>query len=116
VRSNIITAMRKLCGHLRTLGLEEKLAAETAADSNDETSSGMTPKEAFDLLIAHLVDSTADPSDLPEPDLSNDWVGINPRAGQSANNDMKQFLALWKPIKTVWEVRFVGLNFYFLNA
>jgi len=110
VRSNIITAMRKLCAHLRGLGLEEQLAQEGPPENNanDESSSGMTPKEAFDLLIAHLVDNTANPNDLPKPDMSNDWVGENARAGLNANNDMRMFLALWKPIKTLWEVR--GIN------
>ena len=54
VRSNVITAMRKLCSHLRSLGLEEQLAQEPKPEE-DEHSSGMTPKEAYDLLIAHLV-------------------------------------------------------------
>jgi hypothetical protein len=124
VRSNIITAMRKLCSHLRSLGLEDQLAQESsqlpedgggsaAAAAVSNSSSGqagtiMTPKAAFDLLVAHLVDFTADPADLQTPngDANNnkDWVGQSPRAGLGANNDAKQFLQLWRPIKTLWEV------------
>lgn len=105
VRSNVITAMRKLCSHLRTLGLEEQLSQEPKPE-DDEHSSGMTPKEAYDLLIAHLVDYTANPNDLETPNGdTKDWVGTSARAGLGANNDSKQFLQLWRPIKTLWEVR-----------
>ena len=105
VRSNVITAMRKLCSHLRSLGLESQLSQE-AKPEDDEHSSGMTPKEAYDLLIAHLVDYTANPNDLEVPNgETKDWVGTSARAGLGANNDAKQFLQLWRPIKTLWEVR-----------
>lgn len=98
VRSNIITAMRKLCAHLRTLGLEDQLAQEAKAGGAE-----MSPKEAFDLLVSHLVDNTGDSSTLPKPP-ADDWVGESARAGLSANNDAKLFLALWKTIKILWEV------------
>lgn len=106
VRSNVITAMRKLCSHLKSLGLEDKLSQEPKPEE-DEHSSGMTPKEAYDLLIAHLVNYTANPNDLDSPngDSKDDWVGTSARAGLGANNDAKQFLQLWRPIKTLWEVR-----------
>ena len=69
----------------------------------------MTPKEAFDLLVAHLVDFTADPAELEQPNGdAKDWVGQSPRAGLGANNDAKQFLQLWRPIKTLWEVSFAN--------
>lgn len=103
IRSNIITAMRKLCSHLRNLGLEDQLAEEPKAEDNN----GMTPKEAYDLIVAHVVDNTANPDDLKIPAENSDgkdWVGQSPRAGLGANNDAKQFLQLWKPIKTLWEV------------
>ena len=106
IRSNIITAIRKLCSHLRNLGLEEQLATEPKPE--DDASCGMTPKEAFDFLVAHLVDNTANPEDLqtpPENSDGKDWVGQSPRAGLGANNDAKRFLQVWKPIKTLWEVR-----------
>lgn len=108
VRSNVITAMRKLCAHLRSLALEEQLASEAPQDTNDESCSGLTPKQAYDLLISHLVDNTGNPDDLqlPENGDSKDWVGESARAGLSAINDSKVFLSLWKPIKTLWEVRF----------
>ena len=107
IRSNIITAMRKLCSHLRSLGLEAQLAREPKPE--DDNGLGMTPKEAYDLLVGHLVDNTASPQDLEEPQESSnvqDWVGQSPRAGLGANNDAKQFLQLWRPIKTLWEVSF----------
>jgi hypothetical protein len=106
VRSNIITAMKKLCSLLRSLGLESQLAEESPPESHDDTPSGMTPKEAYDLLVAHLVDNTGNPSDLmPVNGDVRDWVGESARAGLGANNDAKLFLTLWKPIKTLWEVR-----------
>lgn len=102
VRSNVIIAMRKLCAHLKNLGMEAQLAAELKPESSD-----MTPKQAFDLVVAHVVECTADPSDLETPNADGkDWVGNSPRAGLGANNDAKQFLQLWKAIKTLWEVRF----------
>ena len=103
VRSNVITAMRKLCNLLRNLGLEEQLAQEPKAE--DDNGTGKTPKEAYDIVMAHLIDGTASPEDLPDPDLSKDWVGTSARAGLGANNDAKQFMQLWKYIKTLWEVR-----------
>jgi hypothetical protein len=104
IRSNIITAMRKLCSHLRSLGLESQLAEEPKPE--DDCGCKMTPKEAFDLILAHVVDNSAAPEDLEMP-LDNgekDWVGQSARAGLGANNDAKQFLRLWKPIKILWEV------------
>lgn len=103
VRSNVITAMRKLCSHLRNLGLEDQLSKEPMPEND---SSGMTPKEAYDLIMAHVVENTADPNELELPNGdTEDWVGVSPRAGLGANNDAKQFLQLWRPIKTLWEVR-----------
>jgi hypothetical protein len=105
VRSNVITAMRKLCAHLRNIGLEEALAKEPLPENGDGAAA-MTPKQAYDLIIAHVVDCTADPSELPVPNGdSEDWVGTSARAGLGANNDAKQFLQLWRAIKTLWEVR-----------
>mmetsp|Transcript_817 Transcript_817/g.1939 ORF Transcript_817/g.1939 Transcript_817/m.1939 type:complete len:418 (+) Transcript_817:356-1609(+) len=99
VRSNIITAMRKLCQLLRTLGLEDQLAQEAPTDPEDPT----TPKEAFDQLIAHLVDNTAAPIDDAQNGGSEDWVGHSARAGLGPNNDAKQFLQLWRPMKILWD-------------
>lgn len=116
VRSNVITAMRKLCSHLRSLGLEGQLSEEPKPE-DDEHSSGMTPKEAYDLLVAHLVDYTANPNDLETPNGEvSDWVGTSARAGLGANNDAKQFLQLWRPIKTLWEVCVTICLFPFLSC
>ena len=103
VRSNVITAMRKLCLLLRNLDLEGQLAEEPAAEGDD-----MTPKQAYDGLCAHLVDGTA-PAPAPEEKVPNggadDWVGHSARAGLGPNNDAQLFLQLWRPMKSLWEVR-----------
>jgi signal recognition particle receptor subunit beta len=102
VRSNVITAMRKLCLLLRNLDLEGQLAEEPASDSDEN----MTPKQAYDGLCAHLVDGTA-PAPAPEEKVPNggadDWVGHSARAGLGPNNDAQLFLQLWRPMKALWE-------------
>lgn len=102
VRSNIITAMRKLCTLLKTLQLEDQLATEPRADEHNGTN--MTPKQAYDLIVAHLIEGTGAPEDLTRVS-EKDWVGTSARAGLGANTDAQQFLQLWRPIKTLWEVR-----------
>jgi len=101
IRSNVITAVRKLCGLLRSLELEGQLSEEPAPELG-----GITPKAAYDVLVAHLIDNTGNPDDLDVPNGdSYDWVGSVARAGLGANNDAKQFLQLAKVIKILWEVR-----------
>lgn len=102
VRSNIITAMRKLCTLLRNLNLEEQLSAEPAPENGG--GSNMTPKQAYDFIMPHLIEGTANSDELPAPNMEKDWVGISPRAGPGANNDAKLFLQLSPYIKTLWEV------------
>jgi G-protein alpha subunit len=110
VRSNVITAMRKLCTLLRTLNLEEQLAAEPKAERDNGTN--MTPKQAYDLIVAHLIDGTGQPEDLKDLIVApssgaaaeKDWVGSSARAGLGANTDAQQFLQVWRLIKTLWEV------------
>jgi len=103
IRSNIIVAIRKLCTHLRNLGLEETLSQEPAPDADDGKGT-MTPKEAFDELLAHLVDNTAAmPEENGDSNNSRDWVGQSPRAGLAANNDAKQFLQHVNAIRIVWQ-------------
>ena len=80
------------------LELEEDLEEEPAANGAD-----MTPFEAFELLVSHLLDGTAEP--LPQLDLSDDWVGHCASAGLGPNNDAQMFLQIWKPIKILWQVR-----------
>lgn len=100
VRSNVITAMRKLCQLLRHLDLVSQLASEPAPDSDD----GITPKQAFDHLCSYLVDGTAPPVEEKVPNGgAGDWVGHSARAGLGPNNDSQQFLQLWKPMKVLWE-------------
>jgi hypothetical protein len=116
VRSNIITAMRKLCALLRALQLEEQLAAEPRAENDNQTN--MTPKQAYDLIVAHLIDGTGKPEDLAAisaaPSGEKDWVGSSARAGLGANTDAQLFLQLWRPIKTLWEVRIVNFVLLFI--
>ena len=135
-RSNIVVAVRKLCAHLRNLGLEEELdresrEAEGQLEGGDHSS--MTVRQAYDELMAYLVDNTAtaaggatdpgrsvglasqDPFSLKYPPLDDgkilgsngkkDWVGQSPRAGLAANNDAKLFLAHHDSIRILWQVR-----------
>jgi len=107
-RSNIVVAVRKLCSHLRNLGLEEELDREwrETEELEDGDHSSMNCRQAYDELMAYLVDNTATPS---AQDPSNgeegkkDWVGQSPRAGLAANNDAKQFLAHHESIRILWQ-------------
>ena len=117
-RSNIVVAMRKLVSHLRDLGLEEELDRESK-NHNDSNSDGgimMTCREAYDELMAYLVEnsgaaSAQDPSTTTtngsggENGGKTDWVGNSPRAGLAANNDAKLFLAHHKAMEILWKVR-----------
>ena len=111
VRSNIVTAIRKLCLLTRQLGYDKKLdeesAAATAADLSDV--SGMTPKEAYDQIMGYLVDNTAtDPyPEIPQEQAERDWVGKSTRAGIQANLDAQQFLQHVQAIRVLWQVSFV---------
>jgi GTPase SAR1 family protein len=107
VRSNIVTAMRKLCNLTRDLGLEwrldEESAAATAADLNDV--SGMTPREAFDQIVAYLVDSTATEPfpPIPAERAERDWVGRSQRTGLEANQNAQHFLQHVEAIRVLWQ-------------
>ena len=96
VRSNIITVTRKLCQVIRLLELEDDLEEEEAGED------GMTPFDAFELLVSYLLDGTAEP--LEPQDLSDHWVGHCATAGIGPNNDAQMFLQIWKPIKVLWQV------------
>eukprot|EP00529_Nitzschia_sp_RCC80_P019344 CAMPEP_0113499834 /NCGR_PEP_ID=MMETSP0014_2-20120614/31971_1 /TAXON_ID=2857 /ORGANISM="Nitzschia sp." /LENGTH=423 /DNA_ID=CAMNT_0000394059 /DNA_START=296 /DNA_END=1567 /DNA_ORIENTATION=+ /assembly_acc=CAM_ASM_000159 len=99
VRSNCITAMRKLCQLLRMYEMEDPLAEEPA-----DAEESMTPKEAFDFLVGHLVDGTAAPLEpVANGGSTDDWVGHSARAGLGPNNDSQLFLQLWKPMRVLWE-------------
>lgn len=99
VRSNVITAVRKLCQLLNSLAMLDQLAEEPGSEADG----GMTPKQAYDHLKAHLVDNTAPPLEEKVPN-GDDWVGHSARAGLGPNNDAQLFLQLWKPMKVLWEV------------
>jgi hypothetical protein len=115
IRSNVIVAIRKLCTHLRNLGLEDALSQEPAPEDGDST---MTPKQSYDELIAHLVDNTASVSEesLQNGDTNanpRDWVGQSPRAGLAANNDAKQFLQHVDAIRILWQVSYIHACMHF---
>ncbi len=113
VRSNIITAVRKLCQLTRQLNLvsslDEESAEATAADYSDI--SGMTPREAYDQIVSHLVDYTAD--DIPPEQAEQDWVGDSHRAGIQANKDARQFLQHVEAIRVLWQVSDGYVNYLF---
>jgi len=102
IRHNVIVAIRKLCVHLRNLGLEAALDKEKGTANGG---SSMTPRQAYDELMSHLIDNTA--AFVSEQSLKNgdqvDWVGQSPRAGLAANNDAKQFLQHFVAIRIVWQ-------------
>jgi len=95
IRSNCITVTRKLCQVIEMLELESELEEEEAAEG------GMTPFQAFELLVSHLLEGTAAP--LDKVDLSDDWVGHCATAGLGPNSDAQIFLQIWKPMKVFWK-------------
>jgi len=107
VRSNIITAVRKLCMLTRQLGFEKRLDEESAAACavNREDICGMTVREAYDQIVSHLVDNT---TTEPFPDISKeqsgkDWVGKSSLAGIQANVDARHFLQHVEAIRVLWQ-------------
>mmetsp|Transcript_48790 Transcript_48790/g.54590 ORF Transcript_48790/g.54590 Transcript_48790/m.54590 type:complete len:407 (-) Transcript_48790:313-1533(-) len=98
VRSNCITVTRKLCQLIRMLEKEDDLEDEPAAEGAEN---GMTPFEAFETLVSHLIDGTASP--LEPVDLAGDWVGHCATAGLGPNNDAQMFLQIWTFIKLLWQ-------------
>jgi hypothetical protein len=114
VRSNTVVAIRKLCQLIQSLGYESKLDREsliaTAADSYDV--SGMTPRQAFDTVVEHLIDpmnvhAQQRSQSIPQDGITTrDWVGYSSRAGTAANNDARQFLVYVEAIRVLWQVRF----------
>jgi hypothetical protein len=105
VRSNVIVATSKLCKELHMLGLEKQLAKEPAT-----LSSNITPKQAYDRLVKHLVNNTATDENESPTMYEEDWVGHSPQAGSLANKDAKQFLRHWQDIEALMEVRRFVLN------
>lgn len=108
VRSNVITAVTKLCELTKDLGCEQRLVdeSEVATAALPEDGCGMTVKEAYDLIMSHLVYNDA-PQPLPEispEQMQNDWVGSSPRAGGKANNDAIRCLQLADAIEVIWQV------------
>jgi len=110
VRSNTVVAIRKLCQLIQSLGYEVKLDREsriaTAADSYD--ASGMTPRQAYDTVVEHLIDPTnmqSNSRSIPQDGTRRDWVGYSSRAGTAANNDAQQFLLHVEAIRVLWQVR-----------
>ena len=109
VRSNIITAVRKLCMLARSMGYDKKLEeeeSELAMNDNRNDACGMTSREAYDHIMSYLVDNTAT---TPFPDISPerlkaDWVGKSLWAGQMANDNARLFLQHAEAIRILWQV------------
>jgi len=107
VRSNIIVAIKKLAILLEKLGYEERLKMEEAG------ADGLSAWDAYQDVKAYLVEGRDGmPESAPAQDgLSNgangvkDWVGHCQRAGLTANEDAKLFMAHTKSINTLWQVR-----------
>jgi len=105
VRANIVVAMRKLLVIMRKIGLEQSIDEETnAAKQADEKTQDMPLREAYDLLIAYLVDKTERITleDSTPQDGSKDWVGFSQRAGKTVCLDSKLFLKFVEPISILW--------------
>ncbi len=110
VRSNIITAVTKLCELTKELGWEQRLIHESdvATAALPEDGCGMTVKDAYDHLMTHLVYNDA-PHPLPEiseEQLEDDWVGYSFGAGGKANSDAIRCLQLADAIEVIWQVSF----------
>ncbi len=115
VRSNVITAVRKICLLTRRMGheqlLDEESAEATACDRDD--ASGMTVREAYDQIVAHLVDNTAAKPlpPIPREQAEQDWVGKSIWAGIQANDNAQLFLQHVEAIRVLWQVSI--LQYYF---
>lgn len=101
IRSNIISAVTKLCELTRELGCEESLIRE----SDNANSKKMTVKDAYDLLVTHLVDNdfTEALPDISPEHLAKDWVGFNPRAGSKCNLEAVHCVQLVDVIEIFWQ-------------
>ena len=108
VRSNILTAVRKLCMLTRQMGHERLLDEEStkATAQNREDVCGMTVREAYDQLMSHLVDNNALTPfpDIPQEQAEQDWVGKSVWAGVQANNNAHLFLQHVEAIRVLWQV------------
>mmetsp|Transcript_25376 Transcript_25376/g.37370 ORF Transcript_25376/g.37370 Transcript_25376/m.37370 type:complete len:424 (+) Transcript_25376:154-1425(+) len=116
VRSNIIVAIKKLCQLLQNLNLTSQLEEESGSAEG-----GMTAREAFDEIMAHIVNSSAPPetakmnggSQDPATDedgndgegaaIVRDWVGQVQRAGVAPNEDSRLFLRHKEAIQVLWQ-------------
>lgn len=117
VRSNILTAVRKLCMLTRQMGHERLLDEEStkATAQNREDVCGMTVREAYDQLMSHLVDNNALTPfpDIPQEQAEQDWVGKSVWAGVQANNNAHLFLQHVEAIRVLWQsntIRDVWMN------
>lgn len=107
VRSNIVTAVRRLCMLTRQMGFEEKLDEESkaAVDQSKDDHCGMTVSEAYDQLVAYIVDHTATE---PFPPISKeqaeqDWVGKSSWVGAQQNENSMLFLQHVEAMRVLWQ-------------
>lgn len=107
VRSNIITAVEKLCKLTKELEFEQRLINESdvATAAMLEDGCGMTVKDAYDQIMNALVyDDDSQPlPEISEERLAQDWVGSSHRAGGKANADAIRCLQLADAIEVIWQ-------------
>jgi len=105
VRSNVVAAIRQLCSLIRRLDLVNKLDEESSDGEIEDWEDvvGMTPRQAYDQLIAHLVDKTKEEIYPEIEEDANDWVGVSPRANEITNNDARLFLHHVEAIRVLWQ-------------
>ena len=109
VRTNVVTAITKLCELVRYIGYEKHLIEESniANDGLPDDICGMTVKDAYDLIMSHQVDNNAT-EPLPEisPErLKSDWVGSSHKVNPKANSDAIRCLQLADAIEVLWQGR-----------
>ncbi len=110
VRSNIITAVRKLCRLTRDLGIESQLDDENAIVAAD--TNGMTPREAFDKICAYILDNTVAAVEALVSPIRGEQLGKSfmdtgkhiSRAGSELNKNAQLFLQLAEAIEVLWQV------------
>ena len=94
IRSNVIVAMRKLCGHIEALGLEAELCADTAC------------KRAYEKVTKVLGDITA--QDAPQSMTNENQLLMwhyNEKAGIVSSYEAYMFLEIWKDMKILWNTK-----------
>jgi guanine nucleotide-binding protein G(o) subunit alpha len=107
-RSNIVTAITKLCELTRELKLEHKLVDESKIEDDTvvvpQDGHRMTVIEAYNHIVSYLVDMSATEPlpNLTEEQEKSDWVGRSVIAGSKTNADAIRCLQLADAIEILW--------------